>query len=67
MCIICNKYFDRSGLPGALIECSSIFFRRDSTTARICLSLVQDISDIQKIVLEKRTNDQSRTIGWGIS
>jgi|GEM_PF-3102261 len=49
---------------GRLIECSSIFFRRDSTTARICISLVQDISDIQKIVLEKgQTTKAGRLAG----
>ncbi|MDR1098343.1 MAG: Fic family protein [Tannerella sp.] len=40
-------------LPEALVECSPDFFRLDSVTAHTCLSMVPDVSDILKIVLEK--------------
>ncbi|WP_165025740.1 Fic family protein [Dysgonomonas sp. ZJ279] len=40
-------------LPEALLECSPDFFRMDSVAARTCLSLVSDISDVLRIVLEK--------------
>ena len=40
-------------LPESLIECSPDFFRLDSVTARTCLSLISDVSDILRILLEK--------------
>ena len=40
-------------LAEALIECSPDFFRLDSISARTCLSLVPDASDILRILLEK--------------
>jgi fido (protein-threonine AMPylation protein) len=40
-------------LPEALVACSPDFFRLDSVTARTCLSMVPDVADILKIVLEK--------------
>lgn len=40
-------------LPEALIECSPDFFRLDSVTARTCLAIVQDTSDILRLLLEK--------------
>ncbi len=40
-------------LPEALIECSPDFFRLDNITARTCLSLIPDASDILRIILEK--------------
>lgn len=40
-------------LPEALVECSPDFFRLDSIAARTCLSMVSDVGDILKIVLEK--------------
>ncbi|MDH8702585.1 fido (protein-threonine AMPylation protein) [Dysgonomonadaceae bacterium PH5-43] len=40
-------------LPEALIECSPNFFKLDSVTARTCLSLTPDISDLLNILLEK--------------
>jgi len=51
-------------LSEALIECSPDFFRRDSVTARTCLSLVPDVDDILKIVLEKgQTTKAGRLAG----
>lgn len=40
-------------LPEALIECSPGFFKLDSVTARTCLSLIADASDLLNILLEK--------------
>ncbi|MDD4516809.1 Fic family protein [Massilibacteroides sp.] len=40
-------------LPEALIECSPDFFRLDSITARTCLALIPDASDVLRILLEK--------------
>ncbi|MFV0539277.1 MAG: Fic family protein [Dysgonomonas sp.] len=40
-------------LAEALIECSPDFFRLDSLTARTCLSMIPDVADILKIVLDK--------------
>jgi fido (protein-threonine AMPylation protein) len=40
-------------LPEALIECSPDFYKLDSITARTCLSLIPDASDILRILLEK--------------
>jgi len=40
-------------LAEALIECSPDFFKLDSISARTCLSLVPDASDILRILLEK--------------
>lgn len=39
-------------LPEALLECSPDFFRLDSVAARTCLSMVSDVGDIIKKVLE---------------
>jgi fido (protein-threonine AMPylation protein) len=51
-------------LPEALLECGPNFFRRDSIIARTCLSLVSDVSDILKIVLEKgQTTKAGRLAG----
>ena len=51
-------------LPEALIECSPDFFRLDSVAARTCLSMVQDVADILKIVLEKgQTTKAGRLAG----
>jgi fido (protein-threonine AMPylation protein) len=51
-------------LPEALIECSPDFFRLDSVTARTCLSLILDVSDILKTVLEKgQTTKAGRLAG----
>jgi hypothetical protein len=51
-------------LPEALIECSPDFFRLDSVTARTCLSLVSDVSDILKVLLEKgQTTKAGRLAG----
>jgi hypothetical protein len=52
------------GLAEALIECSPDSFRLDSITARTCLSLIPDASDILKIVLEKgQTKKAGRLAG----
>ncbi|GHT28509.1 hypothetical protein AGMMS49574_02980 [Bacteroidia bacterium] len=40
-------------LSEALLECSPDFFKLDSVAARTCLSLVQTVGDILKIVLDK--------------
>ncbi len=40
-------------LSEALIECSPDFFRLDEITARTCLSLIPDASEILSIILEK--------------
>lgn len=40
-------------LPEALIECSPDFFKLDSITARTCLLLIPDASDLLNILLEK--------------
>ena len=40
-------------LPEALIECSPDFFKLDSVTARTCLLLIADASDLLNILLEK--------------
>jgi len=51
-------------LPEALIECSPDFFRLDSVTARTCLLLVPDVSDILKVLLEKgQTTKAGRLAG----
>ncbi|OAV68320.1 Fic/DOC family protein [Bacteroidales bacterium Barb4] len=51
-------------LPEALIECSPDFFRLDSVTARTCLSMLPDVADILKIVLEKgQTTKAGRLAG----
>jgi hypothetical protein len=51
-------------LSEALIECSPDFFRLDSVTARTCLSMVSDVGDILKIVLEKgQTTKAGRLAG----
>lgn len=47
-------------LAEALIECSPDFYRLNSITARTCLSLVPDSSDLLSILLEK---GQSRKAG----
>ncbi|MFK8273916.1 Fic family protein [Capnocytophaga canimorsus] len=51
-------------LPEALIECSPDFFRSNSIAARTCLSMVSDVGDILKIVLEKgQTTKAGRLAG----
>jgi len=51
-------------LAEALIECSPVFFRSDSVSARTCLSMVSDVGDILKIVLEKgQTTKAGRLAG----
>ncbi|MDD3853966.1 MAG: Fic family protein [Syntrophomonadaceae bacterium] len=40
-------------LPEALIECSLTFFRSDIISARTCLSLIPDASDLLKILIDK--------------
>ncbi len=51
-------------LPEALIECSPDFFRLDSVAARTCLSMVSNVGDILKIVLEKgQTTKAGRLAG----
>lgn len=40
-------------LPEALIECSPTFFRSDTISARTCLSLIPDASDLLKILIDK--------------
>lgn len=40
-------------LPEALIECSLTFFRSDTISARACLSLIPDASDLLKILIDK--------------
>jgi len=51
-------------LPEALIECSPVFFRLDSVAALTCLSMVSDVGDILKIVLEKgQTKKAGRLAG----
>jgi fido (protein-threonine AMPylation protein) len=51
-------------LPEALIECRPDFFRLDSIAARTCLSMVSDVGDILKILLEKgQTTKAGRLAG----
>jgi hypothetical protein len=51
-------------LAEALIECSPDFFRIDSISARTCLSLLPDASDILSILLEKgQTTKAGRLAG----
>ncbi len=51
-------------LPEALIECSPDFFRLDSVAVRTCLSMVSDIGDILKLILEKgQTTKAGRLAG----
>ena len=51
-------------LAEALIECSPDFFRLDSISARTCLSLVPDASNILSILLEKgQTKKAGRLAG----
>jgi len=51
-------------LPEALIECSPDFFRLDSVAARTCLSMISDVGDILKIVLENgQTTKAGRLAG----
>ena len=51
-------------LSEALIECSPDFFRLDSIAARTCLSMVSDVGDILKIILEKgQTTKAGRLAG----
>ncbi len=51
-------------LPEALIECSPDFFRKDSISARTCLSLVSDASNLLSILLEKgQTTKAGRLAG----
>ena len=40
-------------LPEALTECSLTFFRSDTISARTCLSLIPDASDLLKILIVK--------------
>lgn len=51
-------------LQEALLECVPNFFKQDSVAARTCLSLVSDVSDILKIVLDKgQTTKAGRLAG----
>lgn len=51
-------------LEEALIECSPDFFRLDSIAARTCLSMVTDVGDMLKIILEKgQTTKAGRLAG----
>lgn len=51
-------------LAEALIECSPDFFRLDSITARTCLSMVSDASEVLSIILEKgQTTKAGRLAG----
>ncbi len=51
-------------LPEALIECSPDFFRSDSVAVRTCLSMIPDVADILKIILEKgQTTKAGRLAG----
>lgn len=51
-------------LEEALIECSPDFFKLDSISARTCLSMVGDVGDILKILLEKgQTTKAGRLAG----
>lgn len=40
-------------LPEALIECGPYLFKTDPVTVRTCLTLLQDTSDVLRILLEK--------------
>ena len=51
-------------LEEALIECSPDFFKLDSIAARTCLSMVTDVGDILKIILEEgQTIKAGRLVG----
>lgn len=51
-------------LPEALVECSPNFYKIDNISARSCLSLIQDESEILKILLEKgQTTKAGRLAG----
>jgi fido (protein-threonine AMPylation protein) len=51
-------------LPEALIECSPDFFRLDGIAARTCLSMIPDVADVLKTVLEKgQTTKAGRLAG----
>ncbi|MDR3244388.1 MAG: cell filamentation protein Fic, partial [Elusimicrobiota bacterium] len=51
-------------LPEALIECSPDFFKTDPITTRTCLSLISDVSDILKILIERgQTKKAGRLAG----
>lgn len=51
-------------LPEALVKCSPTFFSTDSITARTCLSLIPDVSDLLKILLESgQTTKAGRLAG----
>ncbi len=51
-------------LQEALIECSPNFFRTDSITARTCLSLIPDVSDLLRILIDKgQTKKAGRLAG----
>lgn len=51
-------------LEEALIECSPDFFKLDSVAARTCLSMIADVGDILKILLEKgQTTKAGRLAG----
>lgn len=51
-------------LSEALIECSPTFFSTDSITARTCLSLIPDVSDLLKILLDRgQTTKAGRLAG----
>ncbi len=51
-------------LQEALIECSPNFFKTDSITARTCLSLIPDVSDLLRILIDKgQTKKAGRLAG----
>ena len=51
-------------LPEALVECSANFFRSNSIAARTCLSMVSDVGDILKKILDKgQTTKAGRLAG----
>lgn len=51
-------------LPEALIECSPNFFRLDTISARTCLSLIPDASDLLKNLIDKgQTTKAGRLAG----
>jgi hypothetical protein len=51
-------------LPEALIECSPVFFRSDPISARTCLSLIPDASDLLRILIDKgQTTKAGRLAG----
>lgn len=50
-------------LPEALIECSPVFFRSDPISARTCLSLIPDASDLLRILIDKGQSTKAGRLG----